>query len=259
MVLRLSKNDHTLYVSFRWACQPDAFAHTEGGVQNCRHPPYSRTHMDTRRTVAGFIFPLFLLPSPAFGEGPGEAYLNVEGPFASTEEAEAACMRAVGFDEESIHLYTGNIGNLWRVENPLRFLVRRCLNTIKKGEENRITGERRVGREQERLHRELIPQSKQRIEQNDEFIRSRTRENVRTRASQHLRTAREKASSYMDVRSQRRVQIRAEERNIRDRLERRLEIEEEAKHLCENLRGTQRVMCIREHVREQEEALYGEE
>jgi len=187
-----------------------------------------------------------------------QRYMQVKGPFASAKEAEMACMQAVGFDNESIRLYTGNMGNLWKVENPLRFLVRRCLNTMKKGEENRITGERREGRKAARIQRAIQPRTQLQIQRNTGLLQKRTRQNTRTKTGQHTRTAAQKISSYAEVRSQRRVEMRAQERNIRSKLDKKEQFRKEAEVECRNQRGSQRVMCIRSEVREREEALYNE-
>jgi hypothetical protein len=187
-----------------------------------------------------------------------ERYTQVKGPFATVEEAETACMRAVGFNNESIRLYTGNIGNLWKVENPLRFLVRRCLNNVKKQEENRIRGERRVGRKAKRIEREIVPKTRLQILQNRNRLRDRTYNSVRLRAGQHTRTSREQTSSYINIRSQERVRVRAQERALREKLDKKKKFQEEANEECKRQKGAQRVMCIRREVREREEALYNE-
>lgn len=187
-----------------------------------------------------------------------ERYTQVKGPFATMEEAESACMRAVGFDNESIRLYTGNIGNLWKVENPLRFLVRRCINNVKKEAENIIRGARRVGRKEARIEREIVPRTRLQIQQNSSRLLNRTQQSVRLRASQHTRTPAQQKSSYMNIRSQERVRVRAQERELKSMRKKKMAFQEEAREECRRQKGAQRVMCIRREVREREEALYNE-
>lgn len=215
--------------------------------------------MNIRISIATGTLVALLIPAASFAANPAvKQYQEVKGTFETTEEAEAACMRAVGFDDRAIRVYTGNIGYLWQVEDPLSFYVRRCLNNLKKREENRVSGQQRVDRRQARLNRVIYPHTLRRIKSNDLYIRDRAHDNVRTRASQHIRGTEGQVKSYEDVRSLRRVDIRAKEREIRDKLNRRKVFQEEAQVACSNKRGTQRIMCIRKEVREREEELYNE-
>lgn len=211
-----------------------------------------------RSSVIGILLAVAFPLSSQASNSAVQRYMQVKGPFATAEEAEMACMQAVGFTTESIRLYTGNIGNLWKVENPLRFLVRRCLNNIKKQEENRIIGERREGRNAERIQRKTVPRTQSQIRREEELQQSRTRQNMRSRSSQHTRTAEQNTSSFAEIRSARRVEMRAQERNIRSKLDKKEQFQKEAELECRNQRGAQRVMCIRNEVREREEALYNE-
>lgn len=213
--------------------------------------------MKLHQAIVGTLA-ILLIPTGSLAARPVVQYQEVHGPFRTTADAEAACMRAVGLDNESIRLFTGNIGYMWKVENPIRFLVRRCLNNIKKEEENRILAENREGRKQARIDRVIAPQTRATIEQNNLNIRNRTYDNVRSRATQHIRTAEESGRVYMNARSLRRVDIRAKERELRDMLDRKQAFQEEARIACLHLRGSQRIMCTRQEVREREEALYNE-
>jgi hypothetical protein len=213
--------------------------------------------MKLHQTIVGTLA-ILLIPAGALATRPVVKYQEVKGPFRTMEEAETACMRAVGLNNETIRIYTGDISSMQRVENPIRFLVRRCLNNVKKEEENRILAENRRGRKQRRIDRVIAPQSRAKIEQNNRTIRNRTYKNVRTRATQHIRTARENEKKHTNARSLRRKDIRARERNMRDKLDRKKTLQEEARIACLHLRGSQRVMCIRQEVRDREEALYNE-
>ncbi|HLD33023.1 MAG TPA: hypothetical protein VJB10_05550 [Candidatus Peribacteraceae bacterium] len=209
--------------------------------------------------ATGTLFVL-LIPTVAFAARPVvKKYLEVEGPFATEEEAEAACMKAVGIDEESIRFSTGNIGYLWEVDNPLRFYVRRCLNTVKKQEDiSRLAGQREK-RQQSRTERIRSSQTQRTIESSNQFIQNRTGDNVRNRVSQQIRGRSENLEKYEDIRSLRRADMQTMEREIREKLEKRQDFQKEAEVVCRYKRGAQRIMCIRQEVREREEALYEKE
>ncbi len=219
----------------------------------------SATPMRMRHIVATGIFLFFLLPATSFAASDAtQAYKSVTGPFDTQEEAQAACMEAVGLDAETVRLYTGNIGHFWRINNPLRFLVRRCLNNVKKQEENRARGERTDGRRVKQSRRILAPRSQAKIQQTRQNLRQRTYRSVRARANQQTRSARQNVRRHTSSRSLRRVDTRANERAIRQKLEKKRSIQKAANKACRDKRGQQRVMCIRKEVGDREEALYEE-
>ena len=213
--------------------------------------------MNLRSLIATGTLAALLIPVSSFAANPAvKQYQEVHGPFETMEDAEVACMRAVGFDERAIRLYTGNIGYNWEVEDPLTFYVRRCLNNVRKEAYNQRFAEQREARKQARMERIIYPKTMKKIESNKINIQNRIYDNVRTRASQHTRTPVGIVKTHEDIRSLRRVDMRAKEREIRDRLNRKKTFQQEAQEACKQKRGTQRVMCIRKEVREREEALY---
>ncbi|KKW41902.1 hypothetical protein A2454_04975 [Candidatus Peribacteria bacterium RIFOXYC2_FULL_55_14] len=213
--------------------------------------------MKLRSLLATGMLLMLLIPAVSSAARPVvKKYLEVEGPFETEAEAEAACMKAVGIDEESIRFSTGNIGYLWEVDNPLRFLVRRCVNNVKKQKDiSRLAGQKEK-RQQSRTERIRSSQTQRTIDASNQFIQNRAGDNVRNRVSQQTRGRSENLENYGDIRSLRRADMQTVEREIREKLEKRKDFQKEAEVVCRYRRGAQRIMCIRQEVREREEALY---
>jgi len=213
-------------------------------------------HIQYKATAGMFL--ILLLPTGAFAAKAVQAYEQVTGPFETQEEAEAACMKAVGLNETTVRLYTGHIGNFWKLDNPLRFLVRRCLSNVKKNEENLRLSTRKIGRMEGRIQKRLTDRSKMKLQQNIVNVRKNTAANARLKLNQNTRSTQENIRTFVNARSQRRVQTQAQERNLREKLDKRKQFQKEAELICRGQKGNQHVMCIRKEVREREEALYGD-